>query len=74
MSEFGTSPLLTDLYQLTMLQSYWQHRMQGTAVFELFVRKLTAEGYAPTFTPVSQINPAHPHFVGSAKPSAGASG
>jgi nicotinate phosphoribosyltransferase len=35
-----TSPLLTDLYQLTMLQSYWQHRIEGAAVFELFVRKL----------------------------------
>jgi nicotinate phosphoribosyltransferase len=38
--EFGASPLLTDLYQLTMLQAYWQHRMDRTAVFELFVRKL----------------------------------
>ena len=37
------SPLLTDLYQLTMLQAYWQHRMNGTAVFELFVRKLPRE-------------------------------
>jgi nicotinate phosphoribosyltransferase len=40
MRDFATSPLLTDLYQLTMLQAYWQHRMDGTAVFELFVRKL----------------------------------
>ena len=40
MREFATSPLLTDLYQLTMLQAYWQHRMDGTAAFELFVRKL----------------------------------
>ena len=38
-----TSPLLTDLYQLTMLQSYWQHRMDKVAAFELFVRKLPAE-------------------------------
>ncbi len=37
------SPLLTDLYQLTMLQSYWQHRMDKVAAFELFVRKLPAE-------------------------------
>jgi nicotinate phosphoribosyltransferase len=36
----STSPLLTDLYQLTMLQSYWQHRMDRPAAFELFVRKL----------------------------------
>jgi nicotinate phosphoribosyltransferase len=41
--EFGASPLLTDLYQLTMLQAYWQHRMDRTAVFELFVRKLPPE-------------------------------
>jgi nicotinate phosphoribosyltransferase len=37
------SALLTDLYQLTMLQAYWQHRMHDSAVFELFVRKLPAE-------------------------------
>ncbi|MGB5079866.1 MAG: nicotinate phosphoribosyltransferase, partial [Burkholderiales bacterium] len=35
-----TSPLLTDLYQLTMLQAYFKHAMLDTAVFELFVRKL----------------------------------
>jgi nicotinate phosphoribosyltransferase len=34
------SPLLTDLYQLTMLHAYYAHRMGETAVFELFVRKL----------------------------------
>lgn len=33
------SALLTDLYQLTMPQAYWQHRMDDIAVFELFVRK-----------------------------------
>ncbi|BAU49529.1 nicotinate phosphoribosyltransferase [Sulfurifustis variabilis] len=32
--------LLTDLYQLTMLQGYWRHGMRETAVFELFVRRL----------------------------------
>lgn len=32
--------LLTDLYQLTMLQSYVEQRMEDTAVFEFFVRKL----------------------------------
>lgn len=37
-----TSPLLADLYQLTMLQGYWLERMQAPAVFELFVRKLPA--------------------------------
>jgi nicotinate phosphoribosyltransferase len=35
-----TSPLLTDLYELTMLQAYFAHGMQDTAVYELFVRKL----------------------------------
>ncbi len=32
--------LLTDLYQLTMLQAYHDQGMAGTAVFEFFVRKL----------------------------------
>ncbi len=35
-----TSVLLTDLYQLTMLQAYFSRGMEGTAVFEFFVRKL----------------------------------
>ncbi len=35
-----TSALLTDLYQLTMLQAYVEHGMEDTAVFEFFVRKL----------------------------------
>ncbi len=34
------SPLLTDLYQLTMLHTYYRQRMEATAVFEFFVRKL----------------------------------
>jgi nicotinate phosphoribosyltransferase len=34
------SPLLTDLYQLTMLHTYYRSRMEATAVFEFFVRKL----------------------------------
>jgi nicotinate phosphoribosyltransferase len=38
----GGSLLLTDLYQLTMLQSYLEHGMTETAVFEFFVRKLPA--------------------------------
>jgi nicotinate phosphoribosyltransferase len=37
------SVLLTDLYELTMLQAYHAARMNGTAVFELFVRKLPRE-------------------------------
>jgi nicotinate phosphoribosyltransferase len=35
-----TSILLTDLYQLTMLQGYFDLGMAETAVFEFFVRKL----------------------------------
>lgn len=34
------SPLLTDLYQLTMLQAYLARGMHGEAVFEFFVRRL----------------------------------
>ena len=32
--------LLTDLYQLTMLQAYLEHGMTGWAAFEFFVRKV----------------------------------
>ena len=32
--------LLTDLYQLTMLQAYFEERMSATAVFSLFARRL----------------------------------
>ena len=39
----SNSTLLTDLYQLTMLQGYFLERMNGTASFELFVRKLPRE-------------------------------
>ncbi|NDP39809.1 MAG: nicotinate phosphoribosyltransferase [Rhodoferax sp.] len=35
-----TSLLLTDLYELTMLQAYFDQGMNDTAVFEFFVRKL----------------------------------
>ena len=38
----ATSPLLTDLYQLNMLQAYLDHGRTDTAVFEFFVRKLPA--------------------------------
>jgi nicotinate phosphoribosyltransferase len=36
----AASPLLTDLYQLNMLQAYYEHGRTATAVFEFFVRKL----------------------------------
>ncbi len=42
MSRCGESALLTDLYQLTMLQAYFDQGMAGTAVFEFFVRRLPA--------------------------------
>jgi nicotinate phosphoribosyltransferase len=43
MISVDTSALLTDLYQLTMLQGYFDQRMEQTAVFEFFVRKLPAQ-------------------------------
>jgi nicotinate phosphoribosyltransferase len=36
----AASPLLTDLYQLNMIQAYLDHGGTETAVFEFFVRKL----------------------------------
>ncbi|MEX0751808.1 MAG: nicotinate phosphoribosyltransferase [Xanthobacteraceae bacterium] len=38
----ATTPLLTDLYQLNMIQAYLEHGETKTAVFEFFVRKLPA--------------------------------
>jgi len=38
--ESDSSVLLTDLYQFTMLQGYFDRGMEETAVFEFFVRKL----------------------------------
>jgi len=38
----ATSPLLTDLYQLNMIQAYLDHGKTKTAVFEFFVRNLPA--------------------------------
>ncbi|MGA8695918.1 MAG: nicotinate phosphoribosyltransferase, partial [Xanthobacteraceae bacterium] len=35
-----TSPFLTDLYQINMIQAYLDHGDTDTAVFELFVRSL----------------------------------
>jgi nicotinate phosphoribosyltransferase len=36
----AASPLLTDLYQLNMIQAYLDHGKTDTAVFELFFRRL----------------------------------
>ncbi len=41
--DLATSPLLTDLYQLNMIQAYLDHGETKTAVFEFFVRKLPAQ-------------------------------
>jgi nicotinate phosphoribosyltransferase len=38
----GSSPLLTDLYQLNMIEAYLAYGETKTAAFELFVRKLPA--------------------------------
>jgi nicotinate phosphoribosyltransferase len=40
--DLAASPLLTDLYQLNMIQAYLDHGETKTAVFEFFVRKLPA--------------------------------
>ena len=40
LARLNKSPLLTDLYQLNMLQAYLDHGRTETAVFELFFRKL----------------------------------
>jgi nicotinate phosphoribosyltransferase len=41
----NSSALLTDLYQLTMLQSYFEHGMENAAVFEFFIRKLKKRNF-----------------------------
>ena len=40
MQRYSERALLTDLYEVTMLQAYYLRRMNQTAVFELFVRRL----------------------------------
>jgi nicotinate phosphoribosyltransferase len=42
MRPYSESPLLTDLYEITMLQAYFSRGMNETAVFEYFVRSLPA--------------------------------
>lgn len=56
------SVLLTDLYQLTMLQGYYERDMEELAVFEFFVRKLpenrsylVAAGLAQVLTYLEQL-------------------
>ena len=38
--EIAADALVTDLYQLNMMQAYLDDGETGTAVFELFVRRL----------------------------------
>src|SRR5512134_1811300 len=38
-SDPGASVVLTDLYELAMLQTYFEHGMVETAAFELFFRR-----------------------------------
>ena len=56
MMDSGNCGLLTDLYQLNMLQAYLEHEVTGTAVFDFFVRDvpecrnfLIAAGQEPAF-------------------------
>ena len=58
----SNSALLTDLYQLTMLQGYYEQNMEEPAVFEFFVRKLpknrgylVAAGLAQVLTYLEQL-------------------
>src|SRR5260370_33073464 len=45
----ATSPLLTDLYQLNMMQAYLDHGAPKTPAFEVFMRKVpTRRGYLLT--------------------------
>ncbi len=41
--DLARSPLLTDLYQLNMIQAYLDHGKTDTAVFEFFMRALPSE-------------------------------
>ncbi len=41
--EHAGSALLTDLYELTMAQSFLEHKKTGTAVFSIFARSLPKE-------------------------------
>ena len=43
MRHYSDSPLLADLYELTMLQGYFSRGMNDRSVFEFFVRKLPAQ-------------------------------
>lgn len=62
MRHYSDSALLTDLYELTMLQAYFLRGMDETAVFEFFVRQLPhdrnflmAAGLAQVVTYLNQL-------------------
>ncbi len=50
-----TNALLTDLYQLTMLQSYYEYGMEDTAVFEFFVRCMPEHRNFMLFAGLEQV-------------------
>lgn len=54
-SQLAASALLTDLYQLTMLQSYYEEGMEDTAVFEFFVRRLPEHRNFMLFAGLEQV-------------------
>lgn len=51
----AASALLTDLYQLMMLQSYYEEGMEDTAVFEFFVRRLPEHRNFMLFAGLEQV-------------------
>ena len=54
-SHRAANTLLTDLYQLTMLQSYYELGMDDTAVFEFFVRRLPEHRNFILFAGLQQV-------------------
>jgi len=61
--EISNKALLTDLYQLTMLQSYMERGMEDTAIFEFFIRRTSSNrgfflfaGLAPLIDYLSDLH------------------
>jgi nicotinate phosphoribosyltransferase len=54
-SQVAASALLTDLYQLRMLQCYYEYGMEDTAVFEFFVRRLPEHRNFMLFAGLEQV-------------------
>jgi len=42
--DYGRSLLLTDLYQVNMIEAYLAAEMENTPVIDFFIRKLAAHG------------------------------